>query len=591
MTSRTYARERDRLSSHLVRLEALAEQQGEGGVARAARALDEKLAEERFNVVVVGEVKRGKTTFVNALLGAEVLPAAVVPLTSVVTAVTWGDEVRAEVAFLDGRVEQVAPKDLPAYITEPGNPENRLGVERAVLFYPVEELHDGVFLVDTPGVGSVYAHNTEAARAYVPEADAAIFLTSADPPIGESERTFLEEVRGEASHMFFILNKIDYLSEPDQSEALAFTRGVLEESLGRSVRLYAVSARGALEAKLAGDTRALLGTDFAAFERDFRKFLLRDKGRTILDSVAGHARRLVTNLRNSIDVEERAARLPQEELAGKIEEMEAVFSRASEWRDDMHALLRKERDRFVEMLEGDLAELRAHEEETLFATANDFLAGTGDLRGAASELNEVVRPALRSDVDRWRRAEDSRIGDAFRSATARLVEETGHRVEETIRLCGDILGIRLSSSTEPVDLSRETRFTYSFFEVPTILESLLPDVRRYLPKQMARRLLERDISEQIPRLVDKHSGRLRYDFVQRLDQSCRTLERTLDERLASTIESLRRGVGRSRQERARGADQVRLATERVRGWRRELDELERSLGTAAGEAAHEEVSV
>jgi hypothetical protein len=459
-----------------------------------------------------------------------------------------------------------------------------------VLFFPAEGLRDGVFLVDTPGVGSVYAHNTEAARAYVPEADAAVFLTSADPPIGESERAFLEEVRGEASHMFFILNKVDYLSQPDLAEAVAFTRDVLQRSLGRSVRLYAVSARRALEAKLAGDTSALLGTDFAAFERDFREFLLREKGRTILESVAAHARRLVTDLRNSIEVEERAARLPEEELASKIEEMESVFSRANEWRDDMHALLGKERDRLVGMVESDLADLRAREEEALFAAARDFLAANPDLRGAAAGLNDLVRTTLRSDVDRWRRAEDRRVGEAFRDTTARFVEGTERRIEETVRLCGDILGIHLSSAAEPVDLSRDTRFTYAFFEVPTILESLLPDVRGYLPRRMARKLLERDVAERIPRLVDRHSGRLRYDFVQRLEQSCRALERTLDERLASTIESLRRGVQLSRQERARRAEEVQLATRRVNRWREELDELERELEAVVRPVPAEEVN-
>lgn len=225
MARQTYAIERDRLVSHLARLAALADGRDEGAADDAARALAKKLAEERFNVVVLGEFKRGKTTFVNALLGAEILPAAVVPLTSIVTAVAWGDEVRAEITLSDGRVQQVGARDLATYVTERGNPENRLRVERAVLHYPAEDLRDGVFLVDTPGVGSVYAHNTEAARAFVPEADAAIFLTTADPPISDTERQFLKDVREEASRMFFVLNKVDYLSGPDRDEPSSSPEG------------------------------------------------------------------------------------------------------------------------------------------------------------------------------------------------------------------------------------------------------------------------------------------------------------------------------------------------------------------------------
>lgn len=92
----------EQLQHAVERLGEVAERRSRGIVAAGAGALRAKLAEERFNVVVVGEFKRGKTTFVNALLGAEILPTAVVPLTSIVTALVWGREIRAEVR-LPGR--------------------------------------------------------------------------------------------------------------------------------------------------------------------------------------------------------------------------------------------------------------------------------------------------------------------------------------------------------------------------------------------------------------------------------------------------------------------------------------------------------
>src|SRR5581483_6792712 len=481
MRDGTYADGRDRLTALLARLAELAERRNGHKAAEACREFSKKLAEERFNVVVVGEFKRGKTTFVNALLGADVLPSAVVPLTSVVTAVTWGDEVRAEVVRSGGRVERIGVDELADYVTERGNPENRRGVERAVLHYPAEELRDGVFLVDTPGVGSVYAHNTEAARAFVPEADAAIFLTTADPPISEAERAFLSEVREEAARMFFVLNKVDYLSGADREEAIEFTRAVVAEAVGHEVRLYPVSARNALRAKAEADPAALEESGLPAFERDFRAFLLREKGSTILESVAERARRLAADLRNSIDVEERAAALPRDELARRVEEMERVFARAGERQDDVRALVRKERNRLVSVIEADLESLRRREEDELRRAAREFLDRAEEVRTMGSELDELVRARLRADVDRWRGAEDRRVAEAFRKATARFVQEAEQIAEETVRVCGDILGIRLETGVARVELSRRTEFSYSFFEVPTILESLLPDLRRYLP--------------------------------------------------------------------------------------------------------------
>src|SRR5581483_923698 len=477
MKDPTYADGRDRLTAVLSRLAELAEQRDDHRAAEAARELAKKLAEERFNVVVVGEFKRGKTTFVNALLGAEILPSAVVPLTSVVTAVTWGDEIRAEVVRSGGRIERIGVDELAAYVTERGNPENRRGVERAILRYPAEELRDGVFLVDTPGVGSIYAHNTEAARAFVPEADAAIFLTTADPPISDAERAFLAEVREEAARMFFVLNKVDYLSGADRDEAIEFTRNVISEAVGHEVRVYPVSARNALRAKRERDGVALESTGLPAFERDFRTFLFREKGRTILESVAERGRRLLADLRNSLDVQERAAALPREDLARRVEEMERVFTRARERQNDVRALVRTERDRLVRRIEGDLESLRRREEDELRRVAREFLDRAVEVRTMGSELDDLVRTRLRADVDRWRAVEDRRVADAFREATERFVVETEQIATETVRLCGDILGIRLATSVGRVELSRRTQFSYSFFEVPTILESLLPDLR------------------------------------------------------------------------------------------------------------------
>jgi signal recognition particle receptor subunit beta len=586
MPNGTYAEEREELRGDLTRLASLAEELDVAMIADAARALDAKLRQERFNVVVLGEFKRGKTTFVNALLGADILPTAVVPLTSIVTVVTWGEEVSAEITFLDGRTEQVEPSALARYVTEPENPENRLGIERALLRFPAEDLRDGVFLVDTPGVGSVYLHNSETARAFVSEADAVVFLTAADPPISASEREFLSEIREETPKTLFVLNKVDRHDASDLDEALGFTRDVLRSTLGSDVELYPLSAQQALEAKRSGDAASLEASGLPAFERDFRRFLLEEKGRTLLGSVRLRARNLVGDLRIKIDVEEHAARLPVAELDRAREAMEEVFEHAQRSRDDLHVLLLSETERLVRTVEGHLEELRAREEEALRRKADGFLGDVSDLRRARQALNALVKETLREGIDRWRTGEERTVADAFRASTVRFTEETDRIAAETVRSCGEILGLSLSTRSGVVEALPQTRFTYGFFEVPTILESILPDVRGYLPKKTGRRIMEKDMNERIPMLVDKHCGRLRWDFVQRLDRSRIALERALDERLTATIESLRRAVARSEIDRRRTESEARSAEERAEVARRELADIERLLerGSAETEA-------
>jgi hypothetical protein len=587
MARLTYTESRAELEVTLRDLATLGNGRSLSRVVEGARSLLKKLAEELFNVVVVGEFKRGKTTFVNALLGAEVLPAAVVPLTSIVTAVTWGGEPRAEISFLDGRTESVAVEDLSRYVTERGNPKNGLGVERAVLYYPAAELRDGVFLVDTPGVGSVYRHNTEAAYAFVPQSDAAVFITSADPPISEGERAFLEDVRAEAARMFFVLNKVDYLSEKDRVDALEFTCDVLAEALGTPPRLYPISARQALMAKLAGDETELEASGLVEFERDFRRFLMREKGGVILTSIAAQARKLLADARNALEIEGRALQIPIEDFAKRSNEMERVFAQALESRDDIRTLLRREAEKLVQLVEEDLAALRGDATAGLLRQAEGLLTESTDIRAAAARVDEFVRDALRRRIERWRVEEDRKVGREFHQATSRHVVETNRLIERTIRLCGELLQVALSSVPVPGGIAPETKFTYSFFEVPTILESLLPDMSKLLPPGVVRKRVFKDVRERVPHLVDKHCGRLRWDFVQRLDWSRLGLERALDDRLGATIESLRLGVRRALDERSRSEAEARTAGASLEADRQRVEALDATFANVAEQAGGE----
>ena len=145
--------------------------------------LIEKIENNVFNLVVLGQFKRGKTSLINALLGSEILPTAVVPLTSIATILKYGETFNIKVYFKDGRVIETEPASLTQYVTEKGNPRNEKDVQEVVITYPSSYLKDGVRLIDTPGVGSVYEHNTDVAYQYLPKSDAALFLFSVDQPV------------------------------------------------------------------------------------------------------------------------------------------------------------------------------------------------------------------------------------------------------------------------------------------------------------------------------------------------------------------------------------------------------------------------
>ena len=193
----------------------------------AARA---RVAEDRFNLVVLGEFKRGKSTLINALLGRDLLPTGVVPLTSAVTAIGIGE--RLVVRFQDGREHERPVAELAEYVTEARNPHNTRGVEMARIELDHELLHAGVELVDTPGIASIHGHNTAVVRSFLPRVDAALCLLDAGQPLSESERELFVDAARRVPRLLMVINKIDHLTTADREEAQQLVRSALAGLLG-----------------------------------------------------------------------------------------------------------------------------------------------------------------------------------------------------------------------------------------------------------------------------------------------------------------------------------------------------------------------
>jgi predicted GTPase len=141
-------------------------------------------------------MKRGKSSFINALLGAEILPTGVLPVTAVITKIRYGTVPNATVICSVGDLrEQVDRSSLADYITEAGNPGNTKQVASVEIAYPSPFLESGIVFIDAPGIGSTHAHNTRTTESYLQHVDAGIVVLSVDPPIIEAESQFLRNLK------------------------------------------------------------------------------------------------------------------------------------------------------------------------------------------------------------------------------------------------------------------------------------------------------------------------------------------------------------------------------------------------------------
>jgi ribosome biogenesis GTPase A len=224
-------------------LTRIAGEAGAQAIAQEALALAARIREGLFYVACVGQFKRGKSSLLNALVADPVLPVGVIPVTTVVTIVRYGAQRAARVRLAGGTWRDIDVEALAEYVTEEKNPENGKGVAAVEVFTPSPLLASGMCLVDTPGIGSVFAGNTEATRAFVPHVDAALVVLGADPPISADELALIEEIAKQCTDLLFVLNKADKLPKSERDEAVDFTRQILSARLGKDdAPVFEVSA-------------------------------------------------------------------------------------------------------------------------------------------------------------------------------------------------------------------------------------------------------------------------------------------------------------------------------------------------------------
>lgn len=203
-----------------------------------------KLAEDRFVLSVAGQFNRGKSSLMNAIIGRDVLPTGVLPVTSVVTILKYGTVDRLLV-HLDGRrlPLEVPLLTLAQYVTQEGNPGNEKKVLRAMVETPSPLLRRGIEFVDTPGVGSAVDSNTLTTLEFLPQSDAVIFVMSAEAPCTNAECEFLDRVRSHVRKIFFVLNKIDLLCEQEKESVVQSVERTLRNRLhDESIRIFPVSS-------------------------------------------------------------------------------------------------------------------------------------------------------------------------------------------------------------------------------------------------------------------------------------------------------------------------------------------------------------
>jgi GTPase Era involved in 16S rRNA processing len=507
--------------------------------------LEKRLSQGRFHLAVLGQVKRGKSTLLNALLGEDVLPTSVIPLTAIPTFIQYGEQRLLRVRYNDNRPDSVLKgeptqwlnKQLMGFVTEDANPRNEKGVLQVEITHPAEILRD-VVLIDTPGIGSTYRHNTEATMNFLPQCDAALFLVSADPPITEVEVAFLKEIKSRVTRLFFVLNKVDYLTESECETALGFYRTILTRDAGINpdTQIFTISARKGLLAKESGDTQQWVESGLSDVFDHLIAFLAHEKNRVLKEAIGRKALDVFNDVQLQIELEIKALELPLTHLESQLALFDKKIAETEQQRVHAQDILTGDQNRVHEQLETYIKNLRAPIREKLTSIADTAIA--------ASPYNpeQAAKQAVADAVPGWFEHELGTVSAKMEGEITALLKNHEQRADELIE------SIRKAASELfeiPYHAPKGERVYTSDrkpFWVEHAWESSLSPIsseviERVLPGTIRASRARERLKKQIDTLVVRNLENLRWETLQNINAAFRKFSNELDANLSLTIEA------------------------------------------------------
>lgn len=540
----------------------------------------DKLLKNEFNLAVLGQFKRGKSTFINALLGEKIVPTAVVPLTSIVTIIKYGPKVKVTVYFLDGSQKEITVKELEEYATERGNPGNEKKVKEIIIEHSSEFLKKGISLIDTPGIGSVYQHNTDVTYEFLPKLDAAIFLFTIDSPVAKNEYEFLKDVRDHAVKIFFVLNKIDYAEEKDVEEALNFTAEVLKEKLGdEKIKIFPISARMALEAKETGDEEKLKFSGMTELIRELEKFINEEKGSALLLSSCNTSLRYLSKIKFDINLKMEAAKTPVEELERNIDILKKKMEEIEKDKKDMLFIFEGESKELLARFNAEYEKFKNSQYPGLEKALEVYFTNSNalPLKELIEKSREYITEKTLEVIDSWKEGELKHLADASGNITKRLAQKVEKIIAELQELTSSMFHIKYESFALIEGFKEAGYFYYNMEPEKTFLLPTPLSIAPFLPGFIARRIALNNLKEWLKQQFDRQCGRVRYDIAQRMEKTFKEYYNYLEEKITETAEGIMDSVEKALELKKSGEQNVKSLIEELEKVLKRVSEIENGI--------------
>ena len=357
-----FNRNRDLVLKHMNRLYAALKEMGLQNEMKKILDITNQVGTESFQIVVVGEFSRGKSTFINALLGKRILPSSARPTTTLLNVITHSEKPFIKLHYREGKrpaqiidetkfKELVAPKE-PIQGDKESEQEFQKQVElfqtisHAEIGHPLAFCQDGVQIIDTPGTNDLDPAREQITNSIIPKSDVAILILSAVKILSESEVSFLRDriLANDIQKVFVAINFKDELqSQQEMDQVYQFAETHLKKILPEP-KIFMVAAKQALNARRKANGEELKTargrvtpvwdlneTGFIELETALADFLQYERGAVKLRKPVIRAEKLIDELlEKHLDVQIHALHLKMEDLQEKVESFRPKLHRVSE---------------------------------------------------------------------------------------------------------------------------------------------------------------------------------------------------------------------------------------------------------------------
>jgi GTP-binding protein EngB required for normal cell division len=495
-----------------------------------------KLAADRFTLAVVGEFKRGKSSLMNAIIGRDLLPTGVLPLTSAITVLKYGPRDRLTILKEGASFSETIPiSSLAEYVTEKGNPGNRKKVARACLQLPLPFLRRGLEFVDTPGIGSAIEASSATTHAFLPQSDAVIFVTSVDTPFTQAEIGFLKTIREHVRKIFFVVNKIDLLGDVERQEVLDFVSETLRHEMElEEVRIFPVSSTLGLSARIDGSTARFQQSGISALQQALSTFLSGEKTTVFLVSILDKVLRVAAGATRGLNLLRGARETSREDLQ---QNLSSLKSRFQSLREERNAAVQEIRNRTVQKIkDGISAELDsfAADETRVLVEQLDAELSRSNWKPCfrvAAELAPRVLDRIIKDMDAWLTEQIRRLEPEYLELLRREWNVLSRKLEMITIAAGEVLGASRDAASPQADSELPihwVRARPSFTNLnwkPRVAAGLAS-----MPLLTMRSVFRKQIISEIHSLVDCCSERLREAFADIVRDALKQVETELEAR-------------------------------------------------------------